>query len=248
MPMSFVLSAAAGGATLLGALFAVVKKDPSRELLSPALGFSAGVMIAMSLTDLMPHAISAIAIEMPGAAGTIACLCAFAAGILSARLLDIMVDESGKNSSRLMRVGLFSMLALMLHNIPEGIAVYLSAEQDIVLGAHLCAAIALHNIPEGIAVAMPVCAATKSRFLALAMAAVSGMAEPLGAMLADRFIGSRVSERELALIFSAIAGLMTATAFYELLPEAFYGKCEKSVAAGAVFGVFVMVLGYCIAA
>lgn len=248
MRISFVLSAAAGFSTLIGALFAVIKREPPKKLLSSALGFSAGVMTAMSLTDLLPHAISTLSIEMPGVAGATACLCAFAAGILAARLLDLMVAESGGRENRLMRVGIFSMLALMLHNIPEGIAVYLSAEQDIVLGAHLCAAIALHNIPEGIAVAMPICAATKSRFAALAIAAVSGAAEPLGAVLAQSLIGERASERELALIFAAIAGLMTATAFYELLPEAFSGKCEKSASSGALLGAFIMVWGCLMAA
>ena len=248
MPISLILSTAAGFSTLIGALFAVVKKDPPRELLSPSLGFSAGVMMAMSLVDLMPHAVSVLAIEMPGTIGIAACMCAFAAGMLAARLLDLMVAESGKSSSRLMRVGVFSMLALMLHNIPEGIAVFLSAEQDIVMGVHLCAAIALHNIPEGIAVAMPVCAATGSRFFALMMAAVSGMAEPLGAFIAQHYIGAKAGERELALMFSGIAGLMMATALYELLPEAFCGKCEKSASSGALLGVFIMVLGCCIAA
>ncbi len=248
MQVSIILSTAAGLSTIIGALFAVIKREPPKDMVSSALGFSAGVMIAMSLVDLIPHAVSTLAIEMPGAAGITACICACAAGMLTARLLDLMVAESNKISSRLMQVGVFSMLALMLHNIPEGIAVYLSTEQDIVMGAHLCAAITLHNIPEGIAVAMPICAATGSRFLAIFMAAVSGMAEPLGAVLAQRLIGADIGERELALIFSGIAGLMMATAFYELLPEVFSEKTAKSAASGALLGILVMVLGCCIAA
>ena len=101
MPMSFVLSTAAGMATVIGAVAAVLKKNPPQTLLCKALGFSGGVMIAMSLMDLMPHAIAALAIEMPGLAGIIACFCACAAGMLSARLLDIMVAESSKSDSDL---------------------------------------------------------------------------------------------------------------------------------------------------
>jgi len=248
MPISFVLSMAAGMATLIGAAAAVIKKDPPAGVLNPALGFSAGVMMAMSLTDLIPHAVSSLAIEMPGIAGITACICACAAGMLAARLLDLMVDTSNSGRSRLMRIGIFSMLALMLHNIPEGMAVYLSSQHDIVLGAHLCAATALHNIPEGIAVAMPICAATKSRITALMMAAVSGMAEPLGAAAAYYFIGEHPQERTLALIFSAIAGLMLATAVYELLPEALSAKRREQGASGVLMGIVVMVLGCCMAA
>ena len=247
MPFSFILSVAAGFATMIGAVLAVLSRKPPKGLLNFALGLSAGVMTAMSLMDLLPHSMRVLAIEMPGMTGTAAMLCACAAGMLAARFLDLLVCEKG-GENRLFKVGIFSMLALMLHNIPEGMAVYLSAEHDVVLGLHLCAAIALHNIPEGIAVAMPICAATKSRAKALGLAAVSGLAEPLGAVLTQRFIGARPTERGLALIFAAIAGIMLATAVYELLPEAFCGKERENGESGVLFGFIIMALGCCLAA
>ena len=247
MPFSFLLSLAAGLATMLGGIAAVLRRRPSRAVLNAALGFSAGVMLAVSLADLIPHAVSVLSIEMPGAAGVLSCVCACAAGILAARLLDLMVECRRDDEGRLMKIGVFTMLALMLHNLPEGMAVYLSTEQDVILGMHLCAAIALHNVPEGIAVAMPICAATGSRLLALTMTAVSGFAEPLGALIMWKWLGLEPGSRGLALIFSGIAGLMTATAFYELLPEALGGKNREQGTAGALWGVIIMVAGCCIA-
>ena len=246
MPFSFLLSLAAGVSTVMGGFAAVLHRRPSKAVLNAALGFSAGVMLAVSLADLIPHAVSVMSIEMPGVAGVLSCICACAAGMLAARLLDLMIECRRTDEGRLMKIGVFTMLALMLHNLPEGMAVYLSAEQDVILGLHLCAAIALHNIPEGIAVAMPICAATSSRILALTMAALSGFAEPLGALIVWKCIGFEPGSRGLALMFSGIAGLMSATSFYELLPEALSGSNREQGAAGALWGIVIMVAGCCI--
>lgn len=246
---ALTLSAAAGFATVIGAVFAVLKRNFSKKSVAFALGFSAGMMTAVSLTDLLPQAINTIAFEMPGAAGTVACCCAYTAGVLVSRLLDIMLPsaQGAQGEGALMRLGIFSAVALMIHNLPEGMAVFLSTGQNRKLGVRLCAAIALHNIPEGIAIALPIFRASKSRLAALLPAALSAAAEPLGALLAWRFLLPYLNGSTVALMFCGIAGLMTAISFFELLPEAMNISDKNISAAGAVCAAAVVLLNCCLA-
>ena len=241
---SLGLSAAAGLATMIGAVIAVIRRRPRQAELTFAMGFSGGVMTAVSLLDLLPQAMNTVLMAMPGGAGALACGCACAAGMLTARLLDVMLPEQGGQG--LFRLGIFSALAIMLHNLPEGMAVFLSAGENPKLGIRLCAAIGLHNIPEGISVAMPVCAATGKRGKAIGLSLLSGLSEPLGAVLALMFLRPYMTAGTLALIFCGIAGLMSAIAFYELLPYALCGKHSAIGAAGALSGILIMLANCCI--
>ncbi len=246
-----VLSTAAGGATILGALLAVAVRRPKTSLLTLALGFSAGVMLAVSLIDLLPQATAVLLFEMSGVAGTAVAVFSCAAGMLCSQLLDSVLPGGfekcdAHRDQKLLRLGLFSMLALMLHNLPEGMAVFLSASQNVKMGLKLCAAIALHNIPEGISVAMPVYAALNRRAPALLLAIISGAAEPLGALLALRFLQPVLTERGLAMMFCGIAGLMSAIAVAELLPAALCGKKAGFGVAGALLGILLMLVNCCL--
>ncbi len=248
--LALVLSAAAGGATLLGALLAVMVRRPKASLLTLALGFSAGVMLSVSLLELLPDAIGVLMFEMPGPAGAAVAVFSCSAGMLCSQLLDSALPQSferaGQRERQLLRLGVFSMLALMLHNLPEGMAVFLSASRDVKMGLKLCGAIALHNIPEGLSIAMPVYAALDRRAPAVLLAAVSGAAEPLGALLALRFLQPVLTERGLAMMFCGIAGLMSAIAVAELLPAALCGNKAGYGVAGVLFGILLMLVNCCL--
>lgn len=238
-----MLSGAAGAATMIGAAAAVTKKPSARQL-AFALGFSGGVMTAVSLLDLLPQGIAVVMMTIPGIAGAIACCCACSAGMLTARLLDVMLPQT--KTKGLFRLGIFSALAVTLHNFPEGVAVFLSAERDTAMGIRLCAAIALHNIPEGITVAMPVWASGKGKGKALGLAALSALSEPLGAIMAMLFLRPFITESGLALIFCGIAGLMTAISFGELFSNSLCGKNGESGLLGALCGVVLMLFNCCL--
>lgn len=241
--LPLILSAAAGSATMIGAFLAVAKRPDAKQL-AFALGFSGGVMTAVSLLDLLPQGIAVVLMTIPGIAGAVACCCACSAGMLTARLLDMMLPE--QQTRGLLRLGIFSALAVTLHNFPEGVAVFLSAGRDTAMGIRLCAAIALHNIPEGITVAMPVWASGKSKGGALILAALSALSEPMGAIAAMLFLRPFITESGLALIFCGIAGLMTAISFGELFANSLCGKNGKTGAFGALCGVIIMLFNCCL--
>lgn len=232
------LSAIAGGATVLGAVLCVFM-PVSQKGLAACLGFAAGVMVTVSLSDLVPEALSSALTFFGKIGGTAAVLAALVCGMALTLFLEYIFPDDGRKG--LLRVGLLSGTALMLHNLPEGIAVFAGASADISLGASLAGAIALHNIPEGISTAMPVYAATRSRAKAVGLAAFSGLAEPLGAVMTFIVTGGDVSGNALCVIFPTVAGLMVCLSFSELLPEGLK-RSPRAALLGALLGVGLMVL------
>lgn len=150
---------------------------------------------------------------------------------------------------KLLRMGLFTALAIGIHNFPEGLATFLAALQDPGLGVAIAIAIALHNIPEGISVSVPIFYATGSRKKAFIYSALSGLAEPLGAMIgyaAIRFLlggnSGKSPPEVMGILFGGVAGIMVYISLDELLPTSrAYGKGHDSLF-GLVAGMLVMAL------
>jgi ZIP family zinc transporter len=150
------------------------------------------------------------------------------------------VSPAGKK--RLMRIGLLTATALALHNFPEGIATFVSALESVSLGFTIAIAIALHNIPEGIAVSMPVYYATGSRSKAFWYSFISGVVEPLGAILAYFILMPFLNEMMIAILLSGVAGIMVFIALDQLLPAAEeYGEHHISIY-GMVAGMALMAI------
>lgn len=151
-------------------------------------------------------------------------------------------DNNGARQ-RSWRLAAVMMLALTAHNFPEGFAVAVSALESSKKGSIVMFAIAMHNIPEGIAIAVPVLDATGSRWKALLMSFLSGMAEPLGALFALWLLhvsGGKVSDATLDNLLCAVGGVMSAVALKELLPEALHQHRPSYTAAGFVSGFILM--------
>ena len=150
---------------------------------------------------------------------------------------------------RLLRMGLFTALAIAIHNFPEGLATFLAALEDPSVGLAIAVAIALHNIPEGISVSVPIFYATGNRRKAFAYSFLSGLAEPVGAGLAylalRLFLGGEsgvVPPQVTGMLFGAVAGIMVYISLDELLPTSrAYGKGHDSLF-GLVAGMAVMAL------
>jgi ZIP family zinc transporter len=139
-----------------------------------------------------------------------------------------------------MRMGLFTALAVAIHNFPEGLVTFLAAMQDPSLGIPVAIAIAIHNIPEGIAVAVPIFYATGSRVRALWISFLSGLSEPLGALIGYILLFRYLSNSLFGLLFASVAGIMVFISLDELLPAAReYGEPHLSLY-GLLAGMMVM--------
>ena len=190
------LTLLAGLATGIGGALAFFTKHTNTRVLATSLGFSAGVMIYVSFMDLLWQS-KVTLVENFGNLGNWWMAAAFFAGVLLALAIDRLIPSPDnphefqtiekykkKRAARLRRTGAFIALAIIIHNFPEGIATFVSGLASIKLGIIIALAIAIHNIPEGIAVSMPIYHATGSRKKAFLYSTLSGLAEPLGAILA----------------------------------------------------------------
>lgn len=212
-------------------------------------------MIYVSMIEIFFKAQDALIAEMGTRLGSWATVAAFFGGMLIIAIIDKMIPseenphevkimENDKNHSsqlkRLMRMGVFTALAIVIHNFPEGLATFVSALQEPGVAIPIVIAIAIHNIPEGIAVSVPIYQATGSRRRAFSYSFLSGLAEPLGALLGWLVLRPIMSDTVFGLLFAGVAGIMVFISFDELLPAAReYGEHHLSIY-GLISGMVVM--------
>ncbi len=242
---ALILSFLAGAASAVGGLCSFFIKKENLSALAVGLGFSAGVMLYVSFVEILPHAqatlTSLYAEQGPWlAAGLFFVGTAIAWGVDRCLPPLHVKEETLQQSAKLKQTGLFTALALTLHNFPEGLATFFSALDSVTLGFSIALAVAIHNIPEGIAVALPVYHSTGSRLKAFWASAASGMAEPVGAIVGYFVLDYFLHEAILGVLFAAVAGIMVYLALDELLPTAHdYGHGHQ-VIGGVISGMMLM--------
>lgn len=233
--MAFILTILAGFSTLLGYLCIYIKDRDQNKIINIALSFAAGVMITVSLFDLIPESYYLLNKDF---ISIIFILLSINIGII----LSMVIDKNIPNNDNLYRVGIISMIAIIMHNIPEGIATYMASTHDIKLGLTLSIAIALHNIPEGITISLPIYYATKSKKKAFIYTLISGLSEVVGAVLASIFLKNYITDTFMAILLGIISGIMFYISFYELLPESIKYRKFKTTMISSGVGVVVMLI------
>jgi ZIP family zinc transporter len=229
---AFLLTALAGLCTGVGSVLAFFTHRTNRSFLAVSMGFSAGVMLYVSMVEILPKGRIALAAEWGDKAGSWAAVLAFFGGMFLIALIDKLipapenpheqhdveeVDAYGPDrprkrqardvSARMLRMGLLTALAIGIHNFPEGMATFVVALREPAMGAAIAVAIALHNIPEGIAVSVPIFYATGSRRRAFVYSFLSGVAEPVGALVGV-FVIRNIGDAVFGLLFAAVSDIM----------------------------------------
>ena len=258
---ALLLTLFAGLSTGIGSALAFFTKRTNTKMLTIALGFSAGVMVYISFVEIFPEARESLSAHYGPTAGSWFTLAAFFGGMLLIGLIDKFIpsfenphevqsieamDDKQKAAKfkKLYRSGILTALAVGIHNFPEGIATFLSALNDPALGVAIAIAIAIHNIPEGIAVSVPIYYATGSRKKAFFLSFLSGLSEPVGAVIAYFLLLPFITAENMEMIFgfvmAAVGGIMVFISFDELLPSAEeYGEHHLAIY-GLVGGMIVM--------
>ncbi len=237
--LAFLVTLGAGLATGIGSLLAFTRKAPSKKFLAFMLGLSAGVMLYVSFVEIFQKAVKSLT-EATGAyeSGYLWATLGFFGGFVVIAIIDMVFDKSFHNHHNdieadlqehdeehkerkgLMRMGLFTALAIAIHNFPEGLATFIATMEEPALGFAFAAAIAIHNIPEGIAVSIPIYKATGSRIKAFWYSFASGLAEPVGAIVGFFVLSQFINEYFFGVIFAGVAGIMVYVSLDELLPTA----------------------------
>ena len=256
-----LLTILAGISTGIGSIIDFLCKHTNRKFVSLSLGFSAGVMIYVSFVEIFQEAQSILVSFLGNRKGSWTAVLAFFGGILLIAIIDKLVpsEENPHEMKRvedeevqvvpkktdnkdhsLMRMGLFTALAIAIHNFPEGLATFVSALQEPEVAIPIVVAIAIHNIPEGIAVSVPIYQATGDRKKAFIYSFASGLAEPLGAIVGWFILLPFMNDIVYGCVFAAVAGIMVFISFDELLPAAEeYGEHHLSIY-GLISGMVVM--------
>lgn len=254
---AFSLTLLAGLSTGIGSVLALFARTTNTRFLTAALGFSAGVMIYVALVEIFVKARESLESALGPFQGYLMTTLAFFGGIALIALIDFLVPsyenpheirdvedipdrDLALNKNSLKRMGMFSALAITIHNFPEGIATFVGALADPALGISIAVAVAIHNIPEGIAVAVPIYYATGSRKKAFCLSFLSGLAEPAGALLGFFLMWHFFTDTLFGVLFASVAGIMVFISLDELLPTAEkYGEHHIAMY-GVVAGMAVM--------
>lgn len=252
MLFALSLTVMAGLATGIGSVLAVFAKQTNTKFLAGSLGFSAGVMIYVSMIEIFSKSKAYLISSTNEITGYYLAVASFFAGILFIGLIDYFVpsaegdignlNEPEGHKKSLQRMGFVTALAIGIHNFPEGLATFTSALQDPHLGIAIAVAIAIHNIPEGIATAVPIYYATGSRKRAFAVSFFSGITEPLGAIIGYMLLRPFFSDAVFGVLFGVIAGIMVFISVEELLPMAREYEKSKVTIIGFVLGMAIIAL------
>jgi ZIP family zinc transporter len=251
------LSIFAGLSTGIGGLLLLLFRKINKKMLSVALGFSAGVMIYISFMEMLPQSMDYLHKSMGQKGGDWVSFLSFFAGILLIAIIDKLVPEKdnpheihnverldvcgfGQDANKMLKTGKMAVLAITIHNFPEGLASFVSGISNLHLGIAIAVAVAIHNIPEGISVALPIYCATGDKKKAFLTSLYSGLAEPIGAILAFLILSPFLNDTIFGIIYGIIAGIMVYISLDELLPSAKeYGEHHLSIL-GLIVGMAVM--------
>ncbi len=251
---ALLLTSFAGLSTGIGSLIAFFAHKTNKSLLAFSLGLSAGVMVYISFVELFAHSQERLVGVYGQQLGVIYTVLSFFVGIGIIAAIDLFIPsyenphelrkvedmDSAEGRSRLKRMGLFTALAIALHNFPEGIATFMTAYEEPSLGLAVAVAVAIHNIPEGIAVSIPIFYATESRTKSFWWSMLSGIAEPLGGLLAFLLLRPYINDTLMSVALAGVAGVMVYISIDELLPSAReFGRAHHSII-GFVVGMAVM--------
>lgn len=246
-----LMTTIAGVTTVIGGFITFFVNKNNMKVLSLGLGFSAGVMIFVSFTEILTSAGNLLKDYFPNNYAWIV-FAGFIAGTIISKLIDIFLpdhieEEDFENSEKhlnshthIKRAGLLTAIAIAIHNFPEGLGTFLVSSQDLTLGITVALAIALHNIPEGIAVALPIYHATGKKRMAIWYSFWTGMTEPIGALIGLGLLSWFLPQMFVGFLMAVVVGIMIYIAFDTLLPLSHeYGDWHYAIA-GVMSGIVVI--------
>lgn len=243
---ALLVSTIAGCSTVLGSLviFFKFKEKAITKFITFALSFSLAIMIGISITDLIPESTYIILSHFGVGEGIVYSFLAFLVGVILIHIIQKIIKKSEIKKSDLYKLGILNMLALIIHNFPEGIATFMSSYKDLSLGIKLAIAITLHNIPEGISIAVPIYYATGSKKEAIFKTFLSGIAEPIGAIIAYIFLSKYITNTLISFILVLVGGIMITLAIEGIFPKAKEYKLDKYLVLGLLVGFGLIMFNF----
>ncbi len=234
-----MLSFIAGMSTILGSVFIFFNIKRINEFISMSLSFSFIIILSISIFDLIPNSIYILIMQYKVFLGCILILLSFLLGNICFTLINLKI---GNKNDNLYRVGILSLITLLIHNIPEGLAVFMSAYSNMNIGIKICIAIMLHNIPEGIIISIPLYHSGIKKSKVLLYTFISGIVEPIGGLLGYILLKDVINDSILSIILLFVSGLMINLAIKDILKEALKYKKYNYMCYGILLGTLLFVI------
>lgn len=236
IPILFSFLASFG--TIIGSLLVFIPNIDKKSNISLILAFSGTIMILISVIDLLPNSIITILNSFNILISLLIIIISFLLGYLIINYLDKKMEEEGS----ILKLGILSLVALMIHNFPEGIVTFLSGVTNIKLGLKLSLAIMFHNIPEGICIALPIYLGTKSFKKAFKSTLISCLAEPIGAILAYIFLYKYINDIMISVILIFTAGIMITLSINSIYKESLKFNKRKYFIYGVLLSFIYIII------
>ncbi len=243
----FLITFLAGISTLFGTTVIFFRFKKIDKIIASSLAFAAGVMITISFTDLIPESIALLTNQFNKTFSILLLLTGINIGVIISTLIEnYFPNNFNINDVSLYRVGIISMIAIILHNIPEGMVTFMISNQSVELGISLAIAIAMHNIPEGISISVPIYYATNNRLKAVLYTFISGISELFGAIITYLFLKNYINDFLVGILFAFIAGIMIHISLFELLPTSKNYNNKKNSFIFLLLGIVFMIINHLI--
>ena len=221
---AFIVTTVAGLSTMLGIIPIYIKFKDTDKIICMALAFASGIMFSVSINSLIPESYDLLKENLNTNKVIILMILFFLIGVLLTSFIDKIFK---KIDNKLYKIGIINMLALMMHNIPEGILTFSTTTTNISLGLTLALSIMFHNIPEGLSISIPIYYSTNSRKKAVLYTAISGFSEVLGAILTYLFLFKYINNYFIGIVLSLTTGIMIYISMFELLKNSFEYKKKR---------------------
>ncbi len=257
--LSFGLTLIVGLSMGAGSLLSFFVKETNKKFLALALSFSAGIMIYVSFMAILPEGMELME-ESIGEMGHYIALIGFFGGMFITALMEKLVhkyagdyhghhsghdhdeDHHDHEGEHLSNLGLMSAIAIAIHNLPEGLAIFTAGLKDITLALPIAAAVVIHNIPLSIAISVPIYYSTGSKKKAFTYSLLVGLCQPLGAIIGYLLFSKFFNDTVFGFLFSVVAGIMIFVSLDELLPASQKYEDHHLSVYGAIAGMIVMAI------
>ena len=233
-----IITSIAGLSTLLGNLLLFIDSKYKDKLISFSMGLAFIVMFSISIFELIPEGIKLVTGKLLVYEIFFYSLLLLLVGYMFVVLIDNRIDSD----SKLYKIGVLSMVSLLIHNIPEGIICAISSANNIDIGLKMSFAIMIHNIPEGICISLPIYYSTKSRGKAFLYTVISSLGEILGAIITMLFLYKYINNCIMYMIFIITAGIMITLSVGKILREGIDLRVFKRLILGVLVGVSIIVI------
>lgn len=256
--LSFILTLIVGLSMGFGSLLSFLVKETNKRFLALSLSFSAGIMIYVSFMAILPEGMELIESYIGEERGHTLGLIAFFGAMIFTAILEKLVHKVGghipghhhdhehshghTNGEHLSKLGIMSAVAIAIHNLPEGLAIFTAGLKDITVAIPVAAAVIMHNIPLSIAISVPIYYSTKSKKKAFLYTLIVGLCQPLGALIGYVLLSNFFNDTLFGILFAIVSGIMIFVSLDELLPTSQKYEDHHISVYGAIAGMIVMAI------